>query len=130
MSDSVRKYFEGTAPGQPDVLAWRMSCHAAGHELAEYVEQTAFPLAGKTVLELFLLAMAMKYGITAVLYDKDRGTEIAIRAMGGIYTVFRRGEPTGLNPFQLEPDEAVLDFWERLVRKLVDSGSPLSAKDS
>jgi type IV secretion system protein VirB4 len=71
----------------------------------------------------------MKYGITAVLYDKDRGTEIAIRAMGGVYTVFRRGEPTGLNPFQLEPDEAVLDFWERLVRKLVDSGSPLSAKD-
>ena len=58
--------------------------------------------AGKTVLELFLLAMAMKFGITAVLYDKDRGTEIAIRAMGGIYTVFRRGEPTGLNPFQMD----------------------------
>jgi type IV secretion system protein VirB4 len=85
--------------------------------------------AGKTVLELFLLAMAMKYGITVVLYDKDRGTEIAIRAMGGVYTVFRRGEPTGLNPFQIEPTESVLDFWERLVRKLVDGGAPLSAKD-
>ena len=85
--------------------------------------------AGKTVLELFLLAMAMKYGITAVLYDKDRGTEIAIRAMGGIYTVFRRGEQTGLNPFQMEPTEAVLDFWERLVRKLVDIGVPLPARD-
>ncbi|REE19394.1 type IV secretion system protein VirB4 [Paraburkholderia sp. BL27I4N3] len=85
--------------------------------------------AGKTVLELFLLAMAMKYGVTAVLYDKDRGTEIAIRAMGGTYTVFRRGVPTGLNPFQMTPDESVLDFWERLVRKLVDTGWPLSAKD-
>ncbi|WP_321968298.1 VirB4 family type IV secretion/conjugal transfer ATPase [Burkholderia cepacia] len=85
--------------------------------------------AGKTVLELFLLAMATKFGLTAVLYDKDRGTEIAIRAMGGIYTVFRRGEPTGLNPFQMAPDESVVDFWERLVRKLVDTGSPLSAKD-
>ena len=85
--------------------------------------------AGKTVLELMLLAMAMKFGITAVLYDKDRGTEIAIRAMGGIYTVFRRGEPTGLNPFQLEPDEFVIDFWERLVRKLVDHGVLLPAKD-
>src|SRR5471030_1626016 len=84
---------------------------------------------GKTVLELMLLAMAMKFGITAVLYDKDRGTEIAIRAMGGIYTVFRRGEPTGLNPFQLEPDEFVIDFWERLVRKLVDHGVLLLAKD-
>jgi type IV secretion system protein VirB4 len=84
---------------------------------------------GKTVLELFLLAMAMKYGITAVLYDKDRGTEIAIRAMGGTYTVFRRGEPTGLNPFQMEPSKSVLDFWERLVRKLVDVGAPLSANE-
>ncbi|RDK01138.1 VirB4 family type IV secretion/conjugal transfer ATPase [Paraburkholderia lacunae] len=85
--------------------------------------------AGKTVLELFLLAMAMKYGLTGVVYDKDRGTEIAIRAMGGRYTVFRRGVPTGLNPFQLDPDEAVLDFWERLVRRLVDTGTLLSAKD-
>ena len=85
--------------------------------------------AGKTVLELFLLAMAMKYGLTGVVYDKDRGTEIAVRAMGGRYTVFRRGVPTGLNPFQLDPDEAVLDFWERLVRRLVDTGSLLSAKD-
>ncbi|PZR44918.1 VirB4 family type IV secretion/conjugal transfer ATPase [Paraburkholderia fungorum] len=85
--------------------------------------------AGKTVLELFLLAMATKYGITAVLFDKDRGTEIAIRAMGGTYTVFRRGEPTGLNPFQMEPGEPVIDFWERLVRKLVDIGVALSARD-
>lgn len=85
--------------------------------------------AGKTVLELFLIAMAMKYGITVVLYDKDRGTEIAIRAMGGTYTVFRRGEPTGLNPFQMEPTEFVLDLWERLVRKLVDSGALLSATE-
>jgi type IV secretion system protein VirB4 len=85
--------------------------------------------AGKTVLELFLLAMAMKYGITAVLYDKDRGTEIAIRAMGGIYTVFRRGVPTGLNPFQIEPTMSALDFWERLLRKLVNNGAPLTARD-
>ncbi|RZF31231.1 VirB4 family type IV secretion/conjugal transfer ATPase [Paraburkholderia sp. UYCP14C] len=85
--------------------------------------------AGKTVLELFLLAMATKYGITAVLFDKDRGTEIAIRAMEGTYTVFRRGEPTGLNPFQMVAGEPVIDFWERLVRKLVDIGEPLSARD-
>ncbi|MBN3787511.1 VirB4 family type IV secretion/conjugal transfer ATPase [Burkholderia sp. Ac-20353] len=85
--------------------------------------------AGKTVLELFLLAMATKYDITAVLFDKDRGTEIAIRAMGGTYTVLRRGEPSGLNPFQMAPSEPVIDFWERLVRKLVDSGGPFSARD-
>lgn len=85
--------------------------------------------AGKTVLELFLVAMAMKYGFTGVIFDKDRGTEIGVRAMGGRYTVFRRGVPTGLNPFQLEPDESVLDFWERLVRRLIDTGVALSARD-
>ena len=85
--------------------------------------------AGKTVLELFLLAMAMKYGFTGVVYDKDRGAEIAIRAMGGRYTVFRRGMPTGLNPFQLDPHATVLDFWERLVRRLVDTGAILSARE-
>ncbi|WP_118181173.1 VirB4 family type IV secretion/conjugal transfer ATPase [Paraburkholderia phosphatilytica] len=85
--------------------------------------------AGKTVLELFLLAMAMKHGITAVVFDKDRGTEIAVRAMGGRYTVLRRGEPTGMNPFQLEPDAAVVDFWERLVRRLVDTGTQPGARE-
>jgi type IV secretion system protein VirB4 len=85
--------------------------------------------AGKTVLELFLLAMSMKYGFTGVVFDKDRGTEIAIRAMGGRYTVLRRGVPTGLNPFQLEPHASVLDFWGRLVRRLVDTGTLLGARD-
>lgn len=84
---------------------------------------------GKTALEMLLLGMAMKYGITAVVFDKDRGTEIAIRAMGGIYTTLRRGEPTGFNPFHMEPTVANIDFWERLVRKLVDIGVPLSAKE-
>ncbi|WP_071333364.1 VirB4 family type IV secretion/conjugal transfer ATPase [Burkholderia contaminans] len=85
--------------------------------------------AGKTVLELFLLAMAMKYGVMGVLFDKDRGAEIGIRAMGGQYTVFHRGAPTGMNPFQLEVDEATHSFWIRLVCKLVDNRVPLSAKD-
>ncbi|WP_144155274.1 VirB4 family type IV secretion/conjugal transfer ATPase [Paraburkholderia sp. BCC1885] len=84
---------------------------------------------GKTALEMLLLAMATKYGITAVVFDKDRGTEIAIRAMGGVYTQIRRGEPTGFNPFHMEPTAANIDFWERLMRKLVDIGVPLSARE-
>ncbi|MBY8605982.1 VirB4 family type IV secretion/conjugal transfer ATPase [Burkholderia arboris] len=85
--------------------------------------------AGKTVLELFLLAMAMKYGVMAVLFDKDRGAEIGVRAMGGQYTVFRHGEPTGMNPFQMDSNETTRSFWVRLVCKLVDDGAPLSARD-
>ncbi|MGF6549558.1 type IV secretion/conjugal transfer VirB4 family ATPase [Paraburkholderia youngii] len=121
-----------TPSGQPLYL----NCHATSDKQDSLDEKALANTqiigragAGKTVLELFLLAMATKYGITAVLFDKDRGTEIAIRAMGGTYTVFRRGEPTGLNPFQMAPGEPMIDFWERLVRKLVDIGAPLSARD-
>ena len=52
MTDSVRQYFESTAPGQPTVIAWRMSCYSAGLELADYVEQRAFQVSGKTVLDV------------------------------------------------------------------------------
>lgn len=79
--------------------------------------------AGKTVLELFLLAQAMKFGLTGVVFDKDRGAEIAVRAMGGKYFAFKRGEPTGLNPFSLDPTPRNVLFWESLVKKLVDNGS-------
>lgn len=79
--------------------------------------------AGKTVLELFLLAQAMKFGLTGVVFDKDRGAEIAVRAMGGKYFAFKRGEPTGLNPFALDPTPRNILFWESLVKKLVDNGT-------
>lgn len=53
---------------------------------------------GKTVLELFLLTMSLKYKPTVVFFDKDRGAEIAIRALGGNYRCLKRGQPTGFNP--------------------------------
>ena len=34
-------------------------------------------------------------------FDRDRGAEIFIRAIGGWYGVLRPGEPSGLNPLQL-----------------------------
>ena len=85
---------------------------------------------GKTALEMFLLALAMKYQLTCVFFDKDRGAEIAIRAMGGTYLALKRGEPTGFNPFQLEPSAANIQFWEQLVSRLVtDPGETLSARE-
>jgi type IV secretion system protein VirB4 len=86
--------------------------------------------AGKTVLELFLLSEAMKFGLTGVVFDKDRGAEIAVRAMRGKYFAFKRGEPTGLNPFALDPTPRNVLFWESLVKKLVDNGTGfLSAQE-
>lgn len=61
--------------------------------------------AGKTVLLGFLIAQARRLAPRVVYFDKDRGAEIFIRAVGGRYDVLRPGEPSGLNPLQL-PDAA------------------------
>lgn len=89
---------------------------------------------GKTALELFLLAQAMKYPkFRGIMFDKDRGAEIGIRAMGGKYMALRRGEPTGFNPFQAAITEGNIQFCEQLVAQLVKHpGDPeprLSAKE-
>ncbi|MFT3960909.1 VirB4 family type IV secretion/conjugal transfer ATPase [Propionivibrio sp.] len=84
---------------------------------------------GKTVLELFLICMLQKFGVTVVIYDKDRGCEIAIRALGGNYRTLRRGTPTGFNPFWLQPTEQNIRFVEQLIRSLIPrSLSPVEAK--
>ncbi|MDD3465172.1 MAG: VirB4 family type IV secretion/conjugal transfer ATPase [Candidatus Cloacimonetes bacterium] len=81
--------------------------------------------AGKTVLLGMLLAQSQKYklnsptGYTDVFFDKDRGAELAIRAIGGKYLALENGKPTGFNPFQMEPTEDNILFLEKLVRKLI-----------
>ena len=60
---------------------------------------------GKTVVLNFLLAQARKFRPRIVFFDKDRGAELFIRAIGGRYDVLRPGAPSGLNPLQL-PDTA------------------------
>ena len=62
--------------------------------------------AGKTVLLSFLLAQAQRLRPKTFLFDKDRGAEIFVRAVGGDYTVVRPDRPTGFNPLRL-PDTPV-----------------------
>jgi len=57
---------------------------------------------GKTVVLNFLLAQARKFRPRIVFFDKDRGAELFIRAIGGQYDVLRPGVPSGLNPLQLD----------------------------
>ncbi len=91
--------------------------------------------AGKTVLMTHLLCQGQKYkhtsktGYTDVFFDKDRGAELVIRAIGGKYLAVKNGKPTGMNPFQMEPDEANILFLERLVKVLANADGPLSATD-
>jgi type IV secretion system protein VirB4 len=74
---------------------------------------------GKTTLVIGLLLFALKYkGLRGVFFDKDRGAEIAIRRLGGKYHALKRGEPTGVNPFQMAPTEHNIALCEKLVRLL------------
>lgn len=80
--------------------------------------------AGKTVLETFLLAQTQKCGLppnklTCVLFDKDLGASIAVRAMGGRYYPIRNGVPSGWAPMQQEPTPSNLMFLERFIKQLV-----------
>lgn len=75
---------------------------------------------GKTVLLGFLAAQSQKFEPTIVAFDKDRGMEVVIRAMGGRYLPLKVGEPSGFNPFLMEPTPTNLLFLKTLVTKLVD----------
>jgi type IV secretion system protein VirB4 len=57
---------------------------------------------GKTVVLNFLLAQARRTDPRIIFFDKDRGAELFLRAIGGRYDVLRPGEPSGLNPLLLD----------------------------
>jgi type IV secretion system protein VirB4 len=65
---------------------------------------------GKTVFIGFLIAMLARQGVTQVVFDKDRGLEILLRALGGEYLPLKNGVPTGFNPLQLPITPANVEF--------------------
>ena len=65
---------------------------------------------GKTVFIGFLVAMLERHGATQVIFDKDRGLEILVRALHGEYLPLRHGMPTGFNPLQLPSGARQLEF--------------------
>ncbi|WP_263569756.1 VirB4 family type IV secretion/conjugal transfer ATPase [Roseateles oligotrophus] len=80
---------------------------------------------GKTTLVMLLLALTRKWqpAPRIVLFDLDRGSEIALRALGGRYFTLEAGKPTGCNPLQREPTPARIQFWEQLIRTCIASPS-------
>ena len=78
---------------------------------------------GKTTLEMFLLTLTRKWNPAPrlVLFDLDRGCEIAIRALKGHYFTLEAGQPTQLNPLQWAPTPARIQFWEQLVRTCIET---------
>jgi type IV secretion system protein VirB4 len=74
---------------------------------------------GKTVFIGFLVAALSRRGATQILFDKDRGLEILIRALSGEYCPLKVGEPTGFNPLKLKPTPVNVEFLKSWLRVLV-----------
>ncbi|MBM6575065.1 VirB4 family type IV secretion system protein [Microvirga sp. SRT01] len=85
---------------------------------------------GKTVVLNFLLAQARRHRPRIAYFDKDRGSELFLRSIGGHYDVLRPGQPAGLKPLAL-PDSAVnRRFLLGWLTRLLAPDRPLSAEES
>ncbi|MDM7852979.1 MULTISPECIES: VirB4 family type IV secretion/conjugal transfer ATPase [Pseudochrobactrum] len=80
---------------------------------------------GKTVVLNFLLSQARRVSPTprAAFFDKDRGAEIFIRAIGGNYETLNAGEKTGFNPLHLDNNSKNREFLFRLLKVMLSSGT-------
>jgi type IV secretion system protein VirB4 len=88
---------------------------------------------GKTVALNFLLAQARKFAPRIIFFDKDRGAELFIRAIGGQYDRLRPGEASGLNPLQLPDTPANRQFlldWLTLLAGSVDNADAEQIQDA
>ena len=88
---------------------------------------------GKTVVLNFLLAQARKFHPRIIFFDKDRGAELFIRAIGGSYDLLRPGLASGLNPLQIEDTPANRQFlieWVTLLAGGVDVDETGQIKDA
>ena len=86
--------------------------------------------AGKTVLLNFLCAQAQKYNCRIFFFDKDRGAEIFIRAIGGKYSVIEPSLGCGFNPLQLPDTGENRTFIGEWLRTLVTTNDePFTATD-
>jgi type IV secretion system protein VirB4 len=86
---------------------------------------------GKTVFIGFLVTLLQSHGATQVIFDKDRGLEILVRALDGEYFELRHGVATGFNPLQLPSEPRHAEFLKSWLRTLVRpaDGRALTARE-
>ena len=92
-----------TGNGEP----YRFNFHLSGEPGERTVGHTLVigrTGSGKTLGTAFLLAQAQRVRPRIIAFDKDRGLESALRALGGSYSAVRTGVDTGFNPFRSEAD--------------------------
>lgn len=76
---------------------------------------------GKTVLLGHLMTQARKFNYTCAVFDKDRGMQVAIQAMGGKYFALQLGAATGWNYLQLTPNDRNIAFMRKLTTLLASN---------
>ncbi|TPE47316.1 type IV secretion system DNA-binding domain-containing protein [Amaricoccus solimangrovi] len=110
--------------------AFRFSFHLRGRPGERSVGHTLVlgrTGSGKTLGTAFLIAQARRTGARIIVFDKDRGLETPLRAMGGSYSAVRLGEATGFNPFAAETDERGQAWLTDWLSALLSREGPLSA---
>jgi type IV secretion system protein VirB4 len=88
---------------------------------------------GKTVVLNFLLAQARKYDPRIIFFDKDRGADLFVRAIGGSYDRLHPDVPSGLNPLQLDDTPVNRQFlidWVALLAGGVSVEEQAQVKDA
>ena len=86
--------------------------------------------AGKTVLMNFLCTQAQKFSARTFFFDKDRGADIFIRALGGNYTIIDPSRQTNFNPLQLPDNGETRSFLVDWFKSLVTiNGEDFSVQD-
>lgn len=80
---------------------------------------------GKTVLMNFLCAQAQKFNCRTFFFDKDRGAEIFIRAIGGKYSTLDSSRHSGFNPFSLEESNENKAFLVEFIQALVSTNNEI-----
>src|SRR6202034_410970 len=85
---------------------------------------------GKTVFIGFLVSLLARHDTTQVLFDKDRGLEILVRALGGEYFPLKSGVPTGFNPLQLPATPTNVEFLKVWLREICGIGTQSSGRSA
>ena len=85
---------------------------------------------GKTVTMNFLCAQAQKFNCRMFFFDKDRGAEIFIRALGGKHSMLDVSKPSGFNPLVLPDSSENRAFLNEWLKSLVTvNNEPITAVD-
>ncbi|MFN4155775.1 MAG: VirB4 family type IV secretion system protein [Paracoccaceae bacterium] len=86
---------------------------------------------GKTTTVVFLAAQAQRAGGRTIIFDKEAGLKMAVRALGGRDAEIRAGRPTGLNPLATESGKrGEAWFLDLLVALLEQRSGPMTPLQS